>query len=404
MITPSAAWTFAAIVSDQPLNGEIDLLSGIHRSMADHLAGIPPGERTTILTAMATALPDGPAFLQSVFDADPSKPCPVRERRRAAHTGDLSAASESNRFIWKNWITRSHFTLLSSHPKVGKTRFALEIAKRIYTASLWPDGQPATFPVGTKTLWVCGDRHQDELRAAEQEHGLPVGTILFNALPEEPYGGWDLDNPDNVNLLHELIRIERPGLVFIDTVWRATRRRLYREDEVNTLMNPIITIAQECDTAIVGLMHLSKDMDTLGRRLEGLSRGVMKMFKPDPGQPNRRRLEVVGNFKDSPPLGITLRDGGCDFDSNPPSDVVRNPGGRPPVKCEAAVQFLTEKLASEDRKWCDLVKEWLDKGEAKPRIFDARTLMEEDGRLVVDDSGKLLVCHLVKESDNGCTL
>ena len=133
-----------------------------------------------------------------------------------------------------------------------------------------------------------------------------------------------------MKLLGDLVASERPGLVFIDTVWRATRRRLNKEDEVNAIMTPIVSIAQSCDVSIMGLMHLSKDQDTLGRRLEGLARGIMKMFKPDPGQPDRRRLEVIGNFKEPPPLGVTIRDGGCDFDSlhprNPPRTWV---AGRP---------------------------------------------------------------------------
>ncbi len=62
------------------------------------------------------------------------------------------------------------------------------------------------------------------------------------------------------------------------------------------LMDPIISLAHECDVSVLGLMHLSKDQDTLGRRLEGLARAVLKLFRPDPAQPNRRRLEVIGNF------------------------------------------------------------------------------------------------------------
>ncbi len=252
----------------------------------------------------------------------------------------MATAGGASRFVWLNWIVRAHFTLLSSNPKIGKTRFALELAKRIWEGKEWPDGQKPTFPAGTPTLWVCGDRHQEELRDLATEYGLPNEAIRLNALPQEPWGGWDLDNPDNVGLLRELIETEHPGLTFIDTVWRATRRRLNREDEVNTIMTPIVSIAQECDASILGLMHLSKDMDTLGRRLEGLSRGIMKMFKPDPRQPNRRRLEVIGNFKEPPSLGVTLRDGGCDFDSNPPSVPAPNRPGPAPQRLEECKEWL----------------------------------------------------------------
>ena len=273
-----------------------------------------------------------PSSRQSLVKTRWARPPEARDRRlivRSAHLGDLTSCQAAGRFIWLNWIVRAHFTLLSSDPKIGKTHLALDLARRLWFGLPWPDNQPATFPTGTTTLWVCGDRHQDELRERAAAFGLPPDAVRLNALPGNPYGGWDLDDPDNVKLLNDLVASERPGLAFIDTVWRATRRRLNKEDEVNAPMTPIVSIAQSCDVSIMGLMHLSKDQDTLGRRLEGLARGIMKMFKPDPAQPDRRRLEVTGNFKEPPPLGVTLHDSGCDFDFDPPKEPTKNAGGRP---------------------------------------------------------------------------
>ena len=395
MTTTLDAWVIRRLLSDQPLNGEIDLLSGVHKAMASYLANIPLQGRQAAWDAMLAVADDPGEIIKALAAVDPLGPLPATVKRRSAHLGDLATANGVSRFIWPNWIVRAHFTLLSSNPKIGKTRFALELAKRIWEGREWPDGQKPTFPAGTPTLWVCGDRHQEELRDLANEYGLSHEAVRLNALPQEPWGGWDLDNPDNVKLLRELVENEHPGLTFIDTVWRATRRRLNREDEVNTIMTPIVTIAQEYDASIMGLMHLSKDMDTLGRRLEGLSRGIMKMFRPDPGQPNRRRLEVTGNFKEPPPLGVTLRDGGCDFDFAPPEEPARNPGGRPPEKCDKAIAFLTEKLTKGDCKACDLINEWIAGGGAKGTIFNAKRAMEEDGRLVVDDSKKPQIWHLV---------
>lgn len=344
MTTPLDAWVMRRLLADLPLNGEIDLLSGVHKAMASYLANIPLQGRQAAMDAMLALQSDRDAIITALAAVDPLGPLPATVKRRSAHLGDLATANGVSRFIWLNWIVRAHFTLLSSNPKVGKTRFALELAKRIWEGKGWPDGQKPTFPAGTPTLWVCGDRHQEELRDLANEYGLSHEAVRLNALPQEPWGGWDLDNPDNVKLLRELVENEHPGLTFIDTVWRATRRRLNREDEVNTIMTPIVTIAQECDASIMGLMHLSKDMDTLGRRLEGLSRGIMKMFKPDPGQPNRRRLEVIGNFKEPPPLGVTLRDGGCDFDSNPPKDPEAPRRGPAPEGLEKCVDWLKKYL------------------------------------------------------------
>jgi hypothetical protein len=95
---------------------------------------------------------------------------------------------------------------------------------------------------------------------------------------------------------------------------------------------------------------------------------------------------------------VTIRDGDCDFDFTPPKEPVRNPGGRPPVKLDEAIAFLEAKLAAGDCKGCELIGEWTAKGEPKTNIFDAKKRMEEEGRLVVDDSRKPQIWHLVKPS------
>ncbi len=115
-------------------------------------------------------------------DEDPEGPAPTTATKiRSAHLGDLTSAQDAGRFIWTNWIVRGHFTLLSSDPKVGKTHLGLDLAGRIYFGLPWPDNQPPTFPKGTTTLWVCGDRHQDELRERAAAFGLPPEAVRLNA-------------------------------------------------------------------------------------------------------------------------------------------------------------------------------------------------------------------------------
>ena len=195
--------------------------------------------------------------------------------RRPANLGDLGNDDKS-RFVWGSWLTK-HINLLSSDPKIGKTFVMVDLARRIYQAECWPDGQEPTFPQGTKTLWICGDRHQDELRDYVEAFGLPLEAVLLNTVPSEPYGGCDLDNPNTLGTLTEFIEGERPGLVIIDTLWRATKKRLYQEEQVNVIAEPLINIAQTYEIPIVASMHLSKDSETLGRRLEGMARSILKL-------------------------------------------------------------------------------------------------------------------------------
>src|SRR5262249_42393947 len=135
-------------------------------------------------------------LIKALDEIDPEGPPPeAAATRRTAHLGDLAGANEARRFTWPRWFVRGHFTLLTSDPKVGKPRVGRELAKRIYREDCWPDGQCPTLPPGTKTLWVPGDRQQDELRELARAYGLPVEAVLLNASPDDPYGGVSLDDP-----------------------------------------------------------------------------------------------------------------------------------------------------------------------------------------------------------------
>jgi hypothetical protein len=393
---PTDAWTIRRLLGGLDVNGHLPALSGPLQGIGTHLDGLPLVDRPRAWEGYLCGRPDRNAVIMAIANADPYTPPPSAPAFRSAHLGDLVASAGANRFVWQDRIVRGHFNLLSSDPKIGKTHLMLDIAGRVYFARDWPDGQAPTFPQGATTLWVCGDRHQDELRERANAFGLPDEGVRLNADESNAYGGWDLDLPDNVDLLRRIVEAERPALVIIDTVWRATRRQLRREEELNALLDPIISIAQDTDTAVVGLMHLSKDGETLGRRIEGLARSIMKLTRPDPeGHSDRRRLQVTGNFKELPVMGLTIKDDGCDWDFNPPSAPAVSRPGRTPVKIDKAVEFLTSKLSQGDAKQCDLINEWLGLGESKDPFFRAVEAMEADERLVVDDSKKPKICHLI---------
>ena len=384
MIRPYDTWALACLVAGGDGNGELEHVSSPHRRLCDHLATLPLEARQPALTAFLKSRSEAEeqAVILALADIDPEGPPPTSEAKRlTAHLGDLTAFQSAGRFIWQNWIVRGHFNLLSSDPKIGKTHLALDLARRIWLAQPWPDNQPPTFPERTRTLWVCGDRHQDELRERGAAFGLPPEAILLNASPDDPYGGWDLDQPDNVEALRGRVEAESPGLVVIDTLWRATKRKMYVETDVNALMNPIVTMAQECDVAILGLMHLSKDQDTLGRRLEGLARAILKMLRPDPSQPDRRKLMVIGNFKEPPAIGVTIHDKGCDYDPNPPDESGPTLGKRGPApeKLDACKEWLAECLTPNPMRVVDIRKESDEKG------FSAKTLYRAKDDLGLDE-------------------
>jgi hypothetical protein len=124
----------------------------------------------------------------------------------------------------------------------------------------------------------------------------------------------------------------------------------------------------------------------------------MKLFKPDPGQPDRRRLEVIGDFKEPPPFGVTIRDGGCDFDSTPPEEPARNTGGRPASERETACKFIRDALAAQnDLIGNDVFVECEKKtGVSRQTFWRAVDDMRESGELTTDGgrgTGKQMLLH-----------
>src|SRR5262249_29630512 len=145
-----------------------------------------------------------------------------------------------------------------------------------------PDGQKGPLPAGTCTLWVCGARHQHDLRVRAKAFGLPDDAVRPNARPNDAYGGWGPAGDKDVCLFYELMVAERPGLAIINTIENVTLGRLRRQEKLYARLAPILALAQLADTAVVGLVHLPTGGGTLGRRLDGLACSVLRLARPDP--------------------------------------------------------------------------------------------------------------------------
>jgi hypothetical protein len=320
-------------------------------------------------------------------------------RRFPASALDLSLSSRGVRWLWEGWISRGRIAGLAGFEGTGKSRFALDLARRVYHGLPAPDGQPFGVEAGLPSLWICADGHQDELAGTAKEMGIPPEAVLFNADPEDPYDGVDLDSPESLERLEEFVAVSKAPLVFVDTLTNATRRDLCRQSDVKSLLGPLVEIAQRRDVAIILVLHLSREGQALGRRVKGLTRTLLHLECPAPDTgPERLRLWVEKSFTVKPPsLGVTMTAKGNDYDTSPPGKIDRTGCvGRPPVMTGQAVAFLLAELADGDRKGCELISEWEAQGGNKRTVFRARDSLIEDGRLVVDDSRKPQIWHHVK--------
>jgi hypothetical protein len=401
MIRPSDAWVIASLDSDLPVSDEKRHAVSIRfRPLVFQLASLPIEQREGVIQAFLSACTDRDAIDEAITNAAPEGPQPEAEDERLFATlADIARTASDQPWLWKGWIARGVFNVVASQPGTGKTRFALDLARRLYLGLKMPDGQDNEMPQGTRTLWVQADQAFPEMVQAATEFGLPHKAVALGSLPDDPYGGLSLDGDDAIAALAQRIRAANPGLVIIDTVGMATNRDLTRPEEAKALFAPIIELARETGVAILGLTHLNKEGQALGRRIVEKARVVIMMTNSDPdGQPNRRRLWVDKSAAiKPPPLGITMGNTGNEYDFCPSTAAKIDQGGRPPIKLAKAIAFITEKLREGDCKYADLISAWESSGEAKGTAFNAIKGMQSDGRLVIDDTVKPKICHLVND-------
>jgi hypothetical protein len=350
--SPADAWVFARLLADQPTGGELAALGEPWKAMAEYLAGLDVKARLPAWKAMMSARPDRAELTQRLVAVDTLGPAPEKATAATFATmADVAQTVTSQPWLWKGWLALGVLNAVAADPGVGKTRFAMDLARRLWFALSWPDGQPNTHPAGTKTLWVQGDRNFAEMLQLLRDYGMPEEAVALGSGPTEPFGSLDLDDPANLAAIGQRIQAAGVPLAIIDTVGMTTSRNLSRPDEAREFFAPIIEMGQQTGAAVLGLTHLSANKEALGRRIVEKARIVIKMTQPDPeGQRDRRRLWVDKTAVLKPPvLGVTMTTAGNEYDFNPPKEpesvyLASHKPGRQPTKVEECQSWLAERL------------------------------------------------------------
>ena len=357
-------WAFARLLAVDAVNGELEAVSVSFRRLADHLAGLTLVERQAAFDAYLCNYTKEVAgsIVKALADIDPiALPPEAGELASYATLADIARIMSDQPWLWEGWIARDVLNVVASEPGTGKTRFAFDLARRLFLGLDWPDGQTNDLPKGSRTLWVQADRAFPEMLQTARDYGLPEEAVVLGSSPEDPTAGLDLDDSEGLINLAERIKAAGPALVIIDTVGMTTARNLCRPEEAREFFAPLLELARETGVALLGLTHLSKGGEALGRRIVEKARVVIKMTQPDPeGQPNRRRMWVDKTaFVKPPPLGITMGDKGNDYDHTPPTEPEASKSGRPPEERAKAEQFIRAALSQDnDQTWNLLRKQW----------------------------------------------
>jgi hypothetical protein len=384
------AWVLARAAAGQPLDGDVDALAEPYKAMAEHLAGLDVQDLTIAWPAMLAGRPDRDELVMALMAVNPMGEAPPREPAETFATlADVAKVVSTEQWLWKGWIALGVLNAVAADPGIGKTRFAMDLARRLWLGLPWPDGQPNTRPAGTKTLWVQGDRNFAEMLQLVRDYGLPEDAVALGSGPAEPFGSLDLDDPANLAAIGQRIQAAEVPLAIIDTVGMTTSRNLSRPDEAREFFAPIIEMGQQTGAAVLGLTHLSANKEALGRRIVEKARIVIKMTQPDPeGQRDRRRLWVDKTAVLKPPvLGVTMTTTGNEYDFNPPKEpesvyLTSLRPSRQPSKAEECQTWLAEQLTPNPVPVKDLRTEAEAAGFAPAVLYRAKEALQVEEYII----------------------
>ncbi len=270
-----------------------------------------------------------------------------------ATLADALALIGDTRWVWERWIPAGCMSLLAAVGGGGKTRTAMDLARRLWLGLPFPDGGPNPLPPGTKTLWLMFDRNWAESGDVAKNFGIPPEAILLPSLKASPLDNPDFDDPKTIEALAKQVEEQKPGLIVIDTITYATSRNTSKAEEAKAAFDGIMQLAATTGVAVLALTHLNKEGEVLGRRITERARSVLSLSLPDPdGQPNRRKLWVSKTAVKTPEaLGITFTDASNDYDGNPPSDpqVPGKARGPAPAKSTKMAEWLLDQLSRSDQ-------------------------------------------------------
>jgi hypothetical protein len=235
---------------------------------------------------------------------------------------------------------------------------------------------------------------------------MPLDSVLLAARSTNPLACLRLDDKDDLIYFVHLVKEVAAELAFIviDTSWSAAPGfKINDPGDMGYYFGLLADLAGETRLPIFAATHLNKEGGTLGIRSNSIARMILKLTRAAPDDPTKLRLDVDGNYKCGPPLGLTILDDRIDYSETAPEVIEGSGNGKPGPKPEArnkAKSFILAELAEGDRAGVDLFKKWQAEGNPERTFWGARKELIEEGKLVVDGSRKPKMWHHVAEDED----
>ncbi len=219
---------------------------------------------------------------------------------------------ESVKWIWPGRLALGKLTVLSGDPGLGKSFLSLDVAARLTTGQMWPDGGPA--PIGSVVLLTAEDGVADTVRARfDAAGGNPERVYVLRAMRHR-----DAERPfclaSDLPTLEELVQRSGARVVIIDPVSAYLGRvDSYKDNEVRGLLAPLALMAARLNVAVLLIMHLTKNAQTRALYRTGGSIAfiaaarIALIVAKDPDDDSRRLLMANKHNLSAPPSTLAYR-------------------------------------------------------------------------------------------------
>lgn len=164
-------------------------------------------------------------------------------------------------WLWPGWIPKGMFTILGGYGGDGKSTLMASLIGTFSSGGTLPDGTQA--PVTNCLMLSAEDDISRAVTPRLRLHGADMRRVksLTGQVGEGTESRW-LDIRKDINELKTTIKALDTGLLLLDPLSGFTPKAdRNNEGDVRDALQPLLAVAEECDVAIVGIMHIGKSTD-----------------------------------------------------------------------------------------------------------------------------------------------
>ena len=273
-------------------------------------------------------------------------------------------------WLWPGRIPLGRITLLVGRPGEGKSFLTMDMAARVTTGRLWPDGREC--PRGSALLLSAEDDPADTIRPRLDAHGADVRRVyLLSAVRQADRSERFITLADVALIEEAVIKLGDCKLMVIDPIgsYLGGKTDAYRDNEVRALLAPIAALAERYGVAIVVVSHhrkspgnIADDLILGSRAFTGVARAVWHVTHDSENHDRRLLLPGKNNLArvgDGLAFGITGSPPCIAWERDPVAMIADDAltGDRGPT-LGTAVSWLQAELADGHRRAKDLLEKW----------------------------------------------